>query len=174
MNKILKILILLIFFPVSYIFSFSKFKVGDKVPDFTMLLDNGQKVNLSSFLNKGNTIVLYFYPKDGTYGCTAQAQNIRDNIDRLSKKNIIVFGISTDDLLSHQEFKKKHNLNFYLVSDYEKSISNLFGVLGYFGMSQRVTFILNSNGVIKNIINDVDVKKHSEQILKALESSTTL
>lgn len=172
--KLNRILILSIFFPVSLVLPFTNLKVGDKAPDFTMLLDNGQKIRLNFFLNKGNTIVLYFYPKDGTYGCTAQAENLRDNLDTLAKKNIVVFGISTDDLLSHQEFKKKHKLNFYLVSDYDRSISNLYGVMGYFGMAKRVTFIINSNGIIHSIIDDVDVKKHSEQILKALQTTSTL
>lgn len=159
--------IITIFISLTYL-SATNFKVGDKIPDFKMLLDDGTKTNLYSFLNKGNTIVLYFYPKDGTSGCTAQAENIRDNIDKLAKRNVVVFGISTDDLLSHQNFKKKHKLNFYLISDYDQSISKMFGVLGFLGFSQRVTFILNPDGTIKHIIKDVDTKRHTDQILLAL------
>ncbi|MFN3603935.1 MAG: peroxiredoxin [Leptonema sp. (in: bacteria)] len=173
---LLKVMKFIMFVVLNWVFAIPIFanpkilQKGDKVPDFSMLLDNGKTTNFYSFLNKGNTIVLYFYPKDGTSGCTAQAINIKNNLDKLIQKNVVVFGISTDDLLSHQNFKKEHNLNFFLVSDYDKSISKLFNVLSFFGVSQRITFIIDSSGIIQDIIKDVKVNQHTEQILSILEN----
>lgn len=144
-------------------------KVGDRAPDFTMYLDDGRVTNLYSFLNKGKSIVLYFYPKDETAGCTAQARNLRDNMDILLGKNLLVFGISTDDIISHQNFKKKEKLNFPLVADMDKSVSRAYGVLNMLGLSNRVTFIIRSDGIIEHIITNVDVDRHAQQILAAIE-----
>ncbi|MCS7205997.1 MAG: peroxiredoxin [Leptospiraceae bacterium] len=163
------ILSLLLAFPL--VANSKVLKPGDKAPDFVMYLDDGKKVNLYSFLNQGKKIVLYFYPKDDTYGCTAQAINIRDNLIEFQKRNILVFGISTDDLVSHRNFKQKHKLNFPLVSDFDKSISRAYGVLSMFGIAQRVTFVIRSDGIIEHVITDVDVDRHTQQIIELIDSN---
>lgn len=145
-------------------------KIGDKAPDFKAIDQNGASVSLKSF--KGQKVVLYFYPKDDTPGCTAQACNLRDNFALLQDKGIVVLGVSVDDVKKHKKFEDKYKLPFTLIADEGKEIVNAYGVWGekkfmgktYMGTS-RVSFLINEQGKIAHIIEKVDTKNHSAQIL---------
>lgn len=146
-------------------------KIGDKAPAFTSTDQNGNKVNLASL--KGKKVVLYFYPRDMTEGCTAQACNLRDNYKPLLKAGYEVLGVSTDDEASHQKFIKKEKLPFRLLADTDKTLHDLYGTWVEKSMygrkfmgTSRKTFIINEKGVIEDIIEKVNTKNHAEQILK--------
>jgi peroxiredoxin Q/BCP len=148
----------------------SKLTEGDKAPDFTAKDQNGNTVSLSDF--KGKTVILYFYPKDDTPGCTAEACDFRDNYQSLLGKGYQVIGVSTDDEKSHKKFETKYSLPFPLIADAEKQIVEAYGVWAeknmygkkYMGTA-RTTFIIDGDGVIKNIISKVDTKNSSQQVL---------
>jgi peroxiredoxin Q/BCP len=148
-------------------------KAGDKAPAFTAQDQQGNTVKLSNY--KGKKVVIYFYPKDDTPGCTKEACNFRDNYSLLKKKGIEVIGISTDSVKSHGKFVEKYELPFNLVADEEKQIVETYGVWGekkfmgktYMG-TNRVTFIINENGIIEHIITKVDNTNSTEQILELL------
>lgn len=145
-------------------------KVGDKAPAFTANDQDGKPVKLSDL--KGKKVVLYFYPKDMTPGCTAQACNLRDNYKLLLKQGYEVLGVSTDPEKLHRKFIEKENLPFRLLSDPDKKLHELFGTWGeksmygrkYMG-TLRMTFVISEQGVIEEIIEKVDTKNHTEQIL---------
>jgi peroxiredoxin Q/BCP len=145
-------------------------KVGQKAPAFKVNDQDGNKVTLSDF--KGKKVVLYFYPKDQTPGCTTEACNLRDNYKLLQKKGYEVLGVSTDTEKSHQKFIEKQNLPFRLLADVDKVVHSKYdtwiekSMYGrkYMGTA-RVTFIIDENGVIEEIIGKVDTKNHTEQIL---------
>lgn len=153
----------------------SELKEGQKAPDFTAKDQNGKTVTLSQFA--GKKVVLYFYPKDDTPGCTAEACDFRDNYQGLMQKGIVVLGVSTDDEKSHQKFITKHNLPFTLLADTDKKIVEDYGVWGeknmygkqYMG-TNRTTFIIDENGTIAHIIKKVDTKNSTAQVLALLES----
>ena len=144
---------------------------GDKAPDFVAKDENGNDVRLKDL--KGKKVVLYFYPKDMTPGCTAESCNLRDNYQSLKKKGYEVLGISTDTEKSHQKFIAKENLPFSLLSDPDKKVHDLYGTWveksmygrKYMGTS-RVTFLIDENGFIEDIIQKVDTKNHAAQILE--------
>jgi peroxiredoxin Q/BCP len=144
---------------------------GTKAPDFTTTDQDGKPVRLSDF--KGKKVVLYFYPKDMTSGCTAQACNLRDNYKALQKMGYEVLGVSTDDEKSHQKFIAKEKLPFRLLADTSREIHQRYGTWveksmygrKYMGTA-RVTFIINESGVIDEVISKVDTKNHTVQILK--------
>lgn len=148
-------------------------KVGDKAPDYLGIDQNGKEIHLNSY--KGKKVVLYFYPKDNTPGCTAQACNLRDNYTSLQKEGYEVIGVSIDDEKSHQRFIDKNSLPFTLIADSEKKLVQQFGVWGekknfgrtYMGVF-RTTFIINEEGVIERVIGpkEVKTKEHTAQILK--------
>jgi len=146
-------------------------KIGDKAPEILGKDENGKEIRLSEL--KGQKIVLYFYPKDNTSGCTAEACNLRDNYKELKKQNYIVIGVSVDDEKSHQKFIEKNTLPFRLIADTEKKLVQEFGVWGekkMYGRSYmgtfRTTFIIE-DGIITKIITpkEIKVKEHAEQIL---------
>lgn len=145
-------------------------KVGDKAPDFNTTDQDGNTVTLSDF--KGNKLVLYFYPKDSTPGCTNQACDLRDNYDRLLSKGYKVLGVSADSAKRHKNFIEKNNLPFPLLMDEDKKIINDYGVWGlkkfmgkeYDGI-HRTTFIIDEKGIIEDIIEKVKTKEHTAQIL---------
>jgi thioredoxin-dependent peroxiredoxin len=145
--------------------------VGDKVPDITVNDQDGNPVNFRKL--KGKKIVLYFYPKDQTPGCTTQACNLRDNYKLLLKEGFTVFGISTDSEKSHRKFIEKEKLPFSLLADPERKLHDAFGTWveksmygrTYMGTA-RSTFIINEKGVIEEVIAKADPKNHAEQILK--------
>ena len=145
-------------------------KVGDKAPEFSSFNQNGENISLKDFI--GKNIILYFYPRDNTPGCTAQACNLRDNYKQLQDSGYIVLGVSSDSVKSHDKFIKKHDLPFDLIADEDKSIHKLYGtwiekkMYGkvYMGTA-RWTFIIDENGVIKEIIEKVKTKEHTQQII---------
>lgn len=146
-------------------------KVGDKVPDFETVNQAGEKVKLSDF--KGKKVVLYFYPKDDTPGCTAESCNLRDNYEVLLKQGYVVLGISSDDEKSHQKFIKKYDLPFDLLADTDKKVHEIFGTWGeksmygrkYMG-TIRTTFVIDEEGKVAEVIDKVDTANHTAQILK--------
>ena len=147
-------------------------QVGDKAPSTFGVNQDGKEVLLSDL--KGKKVVLYFYPKDQTPGCTAQACSLRDSYEDLKKAGFEVIGVSADSEASHQKFIAKQNLPFQLIADVDKTLSEQFGTWGeksmygrqYMGMF-RTTFIINENGVIERIIlpKEVNTKTHASQIL---------
>ena len=139
-------------------------KVGDKAPDFEGISTKG-RIRLSDL--KGRKVILYFYVKDQTPGCTAQSINLQEGLDKLNDINATVVGISTDSIASHERFAKKYNLNFPLIAD-DKSISRLYGVLNEKGRAKRVTFVIDEDGIIKHIFTKVNVKAHTDEILKVV------
>ncbi|SBS31863.1 Putative peroxiredoxin bcp [Marinomonas aquimarina] len=144
--------------------------IGQTAPDFTSKDQDGNPVTLSDY--RGKKVVLYFYPKDSTPGCTAQACNLRDNHEALTEAGYVILGISPDSEKRHQNFINKNELPFTLISDEDKSVHELYGTwqlkkfMGreYMG-TVRTTFIIDENGVIENIIEKVKTKEHTAQIL---------
>jgi peroxiredoxin Q/BCP len=150
-----------------------KLNVGDKAPDFQAKDQSGNDITLSEFL--GKKVVLYFYPKDNTTGCTAEACNLRDNYQDLLNAGFVVVGVSADSQKSHKNFINKHNLPFPLISDPEKEIINKYGVWGekslygrVFNGIIRVTYIITEEGIIEKIIEKVKTKDHTRQIFDEL------
>ena len=146
-------------------------KSGDKAPEFSGKDQDGNPVSLSDF--KGNKLVLYFYPKDSTPGCTTQACNLRDNYDLLLKQGYKVLGVSADSEKSHQKFIEKNNLPFPLIADTEKEILQSYGVWGEKKMmgktfmgANRTTFIIDEEGIIEDVISKVKTKDHTAQIVE--------
>lgn len=145
--------------------------VGDKAPAFEGRDQDGNKIALEDF--KGKKLVLYFYPKDDTPGCTAQACNLRDNYKALLKSNYAVVGVSSNDEKTHKKFIAKFDLPFPLIADTEKIINEQYGVWveksmygrKYMGTA-RTTFVINEKGIIEEIIDKVKTDQHTEQILK--------
>lgn len=146
-----------------------KLKIGDTAPDFSLLNEQGLPVSLKDYLGKKN-VVLYFYPKDFTSGCTAEACSFRDDYKLYQDKGAVVIGVSVDSVESHQKFSGKFNLPFAVLSDHSKEVAKAYDVLGLGGfLTKRVTFIINKSGKITHIFPKVDVKHHSQEVLKALE-----
>lgn len=146
----------------------SHLKEGQKASDF-----NIAGKSLSDFA--GKKLILYFYPKDNTSGCTAQACNLRDNLSSLNQKGFVVIGVSPDSEKSHEGFKLKHELPFELIADTERKMLKAYGAWGekkLYGRSYegvlRTTFIINEKGIIEKIIRKVDTKNHSTQILNEM------
>jgi len=147
-------------------------KVGDKAPDFTVNDQDGNPVKLSDL--RGTKVVLYFYPRDMTPGCTAEACNLRDNYKSMLKKGYEVLGVSTDTEKSHRKFIEKERLPFRLLADTEKAVHHAYGTWveksmygrKYMGTA-RVTFVIDEKGVIEDIIDKVDTKNHVDQILES-------
>ena len=146
--------------------------VGDKAPDFVALNEFGQSTSLSDFL--GKKIILYFYPKDMTPGCTAESCNLGENYSLLQENGFIVLGVSPDSSKSHQKFIDKYNLPFSLIADEDKAIIKAFGVWGpkkfmgkeYVGV-HRTTFVIDEYGVIEKVFSKVKTKDHANQILES-------
>ena len=149
-----------------------KLEIGNKAPDFKGLIQNGETVSLSDY--KGKKLILFFYPKDNTPGCTAEACNLRDNYELLREKGFELLGVSPDTEVKHQNFINKQNLPMNLLADTEKVVLEAYGVWGekklygrtYMGVV-RSTFIIDENGNIEKIFPKVKTKLHTEQILEA-------
>lgn len=147
---------------------------GDKAPVFKGLNQDEEEISLSDYA--GQNVILYFYPKDNTPGCTAEACNLSDNYETLKQKGFIVIGVSPDSISSHQRFIGKYNLHFNLIADTEKGIIQQYGAWGekkmygkiYMGVLRK-TFIIDENGVIVKIFNKVKTKDHTNQILNELD-----
>ena len=148
----------------------SKLQIGDKAPAINAIDQNESSINLESY--RGKKVVLYFYPKDMTPGCTAQSCNLSDNYTALQKNGYDVLGVSCDSVKRHQKFIAKHNLPFNLISDEDHKVVNDYGVwqlkkfMGreYMGIV-RTTFIIDENGLISEIISKVNTKEHTTQII---------
>jgi len=151
-----------------------KLQIGDKAPDFKSKNQERKEVKLSDF--KGKKLLLYFYPKDNTPGCTDEACNLRDNFEEFTKQGIEIIGVSPDSEKSHLNFIKKHELPFTLIADTEKKIVQDYGVWAekkmygrtYFGVV-RTSFLIDENGEIQEIFEKVKTKEHASQIFKQLE-----
>ncbi|MGJ1405286.1 thioredoxin-dependent thiol peroxidase [Sphingobacterium sp. G1-14] len=144
-------------------------EIGQQAPDFSAKNQNGETVHLSDF--KGKKVILYFYPKDNTPGCTTEACNFRDNYQSLKKDGYEIIGVSVDDEASHKKFITKHELPFQLLVDEDKSLVEAYGVWveknmygkKYMGTA-RTTFVIDADGIIQHIIKKVDNKNASQQI----------
>ncbi len=149
-------------------------KPGDQAPEFIGIDQNGKNLGLRDF--KGKKLILYFYPKDMTPGCTAEAQNLRDHFKLLQKKGYEIVGVSPDAPKRHVRFIEKYNLPFPLIADTEHKIADLYEVWGlkkfmgreYMGI-YRTTFIIDEAGIIRHVIKKVKTKAHAEQILEEIE-----
>jgi peroxiredoxin Q/BCP len=146
---------------------------GQEAPDFELTSDSGDRVRLSQF--RGQPVVLYFYPKDDTPGCTTQACAIRDNYDDFQERGAVVLGVSPDDETSHVKFKQKHGLPFTLLADPEHEVSEQYGVWGerkYMGKTymgiERSTFLIDPEGRLAKIMRRVKPDTHAELVLDAL------
>ena len=146
-------------------------KAGDKAPDFESTDQDGNAIKMSDF--KGKKVVIYFYPKDNTPGCTAESCNLRDNYEALQAQGYEVLGVSQDSEASHQKFIAKYDLPFRLIADTDHVVHQAFGTWGekkmygktYMG-TLRTTFLINEEGVIEEVIEKVKTKDHTAQILK--------
>jgi len=148
-------------------------KVGDTAPDFSLPSGTGETIALKSL--RGKQVVLYFYPKDDTPGCTKEACGFRDDIRRMEKANTVVLGVSNDDLPSHQKFSEKYGLPFTLLSDENKAVSKAYGVYKqksmygktYWGI-ERSTFVIDERGKLKAVFPKVKVEGHVEAVMSVL------
>ncbi|MGH9747478.1 MAG: peroxiredoxin [Candidatus Acidiferrales bacterium] len=143
--------------------------VGASAPDFTLTSQDGTPVSLKDF--RGKWVVLYFYPKDFTSGCTIEAHNFQRDLTQYQAKNTVIVGVSLQDAESHKKFCEKEGLNFKLLADTDKKVSGMYGSLMNFGVakiSARHTFLINPDGVVVKEYMDVNASKHSEEVLAAL------
>jgi peroxiredoxin Q/BCP len=146
----------------------SELKIGDNAPDFSAETTEGT-VRLKDY--RGKNLVVYFYVRDQTPGCTMQSCSLRDGIDKIKEHEAEVLGISVDDLESHKKFKEKENLNFPLLADTDYSVSKAFGAFSEERqMSKRMTFIIDKNGIVQHIFPKVDVRAHAEEVVEALKA----
>lgn len=147
-------------------------KTGDNAPDFSVKNQDGNEVKLSNY--NGKKVVLYFYPRDMTPGCTKQACSLRDGFSELKKNNIVVLGVSTDDEASHRKFIGKHELPFTLLADVDHEVSERYGVYveknmygkKYMGI-KRTTFLIDEKGNIASVMKKVKVDDHAKEVLEA-------
>ena len=146
-------------------------KVGDKAPNINAVNEKGESLTLSQY--KGKKVILYFYPKDMTPGCTMEACNLRDNYKSLQEKGFEIIGVSADDEKRHQKFIEKYELPFPLIPDVDKKVINDYGIWGekkfmgkVFDGIHRVTFVIDEEGKIDRIFEKVKTKEHTEQILE--------
>lgn len=143
-----------------------KLKVGDKAPDFEAEDDEGKRVKLSDFL--GKYVVLYFYPKDDTPGCTTEALSFKEKWDELTKMGVVVLGVSGDDINSHKRFKEKYGLPFKLLSDPNNKIRELYGAKGLL-IPPRITFVINKEGKIIHIYSSqMNASNHVKEAMNAI------
>jgi len=155
----------------------AELNVGDKAPEFSLPSDSGTTVSLKSL--RGKQVVLYFYPKDDTPGCTKEACGFRDAMKPIKKANTVVLGVSNDDEASHQKFIKKYDLPFTLLSDVDTTVSKAYGVYKeknmygkvYWGI-ERSTFLIDQDGKIKAIFRKVKVDGHVEEVMEKLGSES--
>lgn len=139
--------------------------VGTDAPAFTVKDTNGNTVSLSDYA--GKTVVLYFYPKDDTTGCTKQACSFRDASNEYQGKGVVVLGVSADDEVSHQQFTQKYNLNFPLLADTDKTLIKAYDVDGG-GYAKRVTYVIDGSGKIVHVDSSVNTSSHASDVLAAL------
>ncbi len=149
--------------------------VGDPAPDFTLPASTGETISLKDYLGK-KRIILYFYPKDDTPGCTKEACSFRDHVPAIEDKDTIVLGVSADSLDSHEKFIKKYNLNFPLLSDADHNVAKAYGAWGeknmfgktYYGMIRK-TFVIDRDGVLEHVFHKVKADGHGEKVVNLLK-----
>jgi thioredoxin-dependent peroxiredoxin len=149
-------------------------EVGKKAPDFSLINQDEKKISLEDYL--GKNVIVYFYPKDDTSGCTKEACSFRDNLPKFSKADAVILGISPDSVKSHKKFADKYDLNFNLLADEEKKVIEKYGVWKeksmygrkYMGV-ERTTFIIDEKGKIKKIFNKVKVDGHEKEVFESLK-----
>ena len=144
--------------------------VGSAAPDFTLDSQDGKPVSLHDY--KGKWVVLYFYPKDMTSGCTIEAHNFQKDLAKFDAKNAVILGVSMQDQKSHQEFCAKESLTFKLLADTKRDVSEKYDSVMNFGvtkLSSRHTFLIDPNGVVRKVWTNVDVKTHSDDVLRAID-----
>jgi peroxiredoxin Q/BCP len=144
--------------------------VGSAAPDFTLNSQDGKSISLHDY--KGKWVVLYFYPKDMTSGCTIEAHNFQRDLAKYDAKNAVILGVSVQDEKSHQEFCAKESLTFKLLADTKKEVSEKYDSvlnLGVMKLSSRHTFLIDPNGVVRKVWTSVDVKTHSDDVLAAID-----
>lgn len=138
--------------------------IGSRLPEIKALDQNGEEIDFKNFI--GKVTVIYFYPRDFTPGCTKEACSFRDNLSKFGNVNII--GVSVQDVNSHKKFYLEYNLNFTLVADHDKNVSKTFGVLRPSGLSERITFIFDKDGILRYVFDKVDPKRHAEEVLEKI------
>lgn len=144
--------------------------VGSAAPDFTLNSQDGKSISLHDY--KGKWVVLYFYPKDMTSGCTIEAHNFQRDLAKYDAKNAVILGVSVQDEKSHQEFCAKESLTFKLLADTKKEVSEKYDSvmnLGVMKLSSRHTFLIDPNGVVRKVWTSIDVKTHSDDVLAAID-----
>ena len=153
----------------------SNIEIGHQAPEFTFPATGGQTINLSDF--RGKNVVIYFYPKDSTPGCTTESQDFRDGYDAFTQEHTVILGISRDSIKSHERFKEKQALPFELLSDEDETVCNLFEVLKMKNMYgkqfmgiERSTFLIDASGTFREIWRKVKVKGHVEAVLAAVQT----
>ncbi len=144
-------------------------QVGMAAPDITGSSGDGGPATLSTL--RGHDAVVYFYPKDGTPGCTREACAFRDAFKKYEARHVVIFGVSRDSEKSHRDFRAEHELPFLLVADEEGSIARAYGVPGAFGMTARVTFLVGKDGRIARVWPDVDPSVHADEVLAAIDAT---
>jgi peroxiredoxin Q/BCP len=150
-------------------------KEGKTAPDFTLPSSSGGEVTLSDL--RGKAVVLYFYPRDNTPGCTREACAFRDALGRIKRRGAVVLGVSPDSLSAHEKFKTQHKINFPLLSDTEKKVAKKYGAFGekvMYGKKVkgmiRSTFVIDADGIVRKVFAKVKVDGHDEQVLEALKA----
>lgn len=151
-----------------------KIKIGQKAPTFTLPSDNGKNISLEDF--KGKKVILYFYPKDNTSGCTLEAIAFKNNLEEFKKLGYEIIGISRDSVKKHCNFRDKNELNFPLLSDIDEKVCNMYGVMKeksmygrkYMGI-ERSTFIIDENGNLKEEMRNVKAKTHVDELLEKIK-----
>jgi thioredoxin-dependent peroxiredoxin len=144
--------------------------IGTSAPDFTLAAQDGQPVKLSAL--RGQWVVLYFYPKDFTSGCTVEAHNFQRDLAKYQKRNAVILGVSMQDEASHKQFCAKEGLHFKLLADSKKEVSKTYDSvinLGIAKLSSRHTFLIDPQGILRKVWLDVDVQKHSQEVLAAID-----
>ncbi len=151
--------------------------IGDKAPEFTLMADNNEAISLKQF--HGKKVVLYFYPKDNTPGCTKEACDFRDRFPQFSQEEAVILGISKDKPATHQKFKQKYELPFKLLTDQDAAVCEAYGVINpksLFGKTflgiQRSTFLIDEHGLIQGIWRKVKVSEHADAVFKQLTQLT--
>lgn len=154
----------------------TEFAPGTPAPDFTGITTDGDEVSLADF--SGRKLILYFYPKDDTPGCTRQACSLRDLNEEIREKGAAILGVSTQDKASHQRFSEKYRLNFPLLADTDKEVAKAYGAIGSggllsravnaLGFATRITYIIDEQGLIEHVIEDPNCENHGEEVLKLL------